>query len=408
MRIGGRLGQSVQCEDFKHQILLPGSHAFTKLLYLSYHHRLLHAAPQLLLNTVRLRYWALGGRNIAKQVVHQCISCVRARPKLIQQFMAELPAARVTASRPFSVVGIDFWGPVRIQPRHRRDGPQKSYVAVFICFVTKAVHLELVLDLSTAKFLQAFRRFVSRRGLCSDVYSDNGRNFLGAANELRRFLKGNEYKRAIAKECNDNGIRWHFNPPKGSHFGGLWEAAINSAQKHVTRVLRGHTLAFDDMETLLTQVECCLNSRPLTPLSDDPSDLEPLTPGHFLVGSSLKSVPEQNYDAIPYNRLTRWQQTQKAMQDIWRRWQREYLVTLQPWTKWCKPAIKIEKNRLVVMMDESLPPAQWPTGRILECHPGADGIVRVVTLQTARGQLTRPVAKLCLLPIPASEIEGSE
>ncbi|XP_053699004.1 uncharacterized protein LOC128745973 [Sabethes cyaneus] len=239
IRIGGRLGHSVQSEDFKHQILLRNSHALTKLLYDSYHLRLLHAAPQLLMNVVRLRYWVLGGRSLAKQVVRQCVTCVRARPKRIQQFMAELPAARVTASRPFSVTGIDFWGPVQLQPRHRRDAPRKSYVAVFVRFVTKAVHLELVMDLSTAKFMQAFRRFVSRRGLCSDVYTDNGRNFLGAANELRRFSQSSEYKDKLSRECNDNGIRWHFNPPKGSHFGGLWEAAINSAQKHVIRVLRG-------------------------------------------------------------------------------------------------------------------------------------------------------------------------
>ncbi|XP_058840681.1 uncharacterized protein LOC131696154 [Topomyia yanbarensis] len=237
IRIGGRLGQSCQSYDFKHQILLPSSHALTRLLLLSYHHRLLHAAPQLMINTVRLRYWPLGGRNIARQIVHKCITCVRARPKLIQQFMAELPASRVIASRPFSMVGVDFWGPVRIQPRHRRDAPLKAYVAVFVCFATKAVHLELVVDLSTSKFLQAFRRFVARRGLCSDVYSDNGRNFVGTANELRRFVQGKEYKDKFSGECNDHGIRWHFNPPKASHFGGLWEAAINSAQKHFHRVL---------------------------------------------------------------------------------------------------------------------------------------------------------------------------
>ncbi|XP_062710710.1 uncharacterized protein LOC134288834 [Aedes albopictus] len=304
IRIGGRLGQSTLHDDFKHPILLPGAHRLSTLLLSSYHERLLHAAPQLMVNTVRLKYWLLGGRSAARQVVHKCVTCVRARPKLIEQFMSELPAARVTAARPFSRVGIDFWGPIQLQPRHRRDAPIKAYVAVFVCFATKAVHLELVANLTTAKFLQAFRRFVARRGLCSDVYTDNGKNFVGAANELKRLVRSREHKDQVAQECTENGIRWHFNPPKGSHFGGLWEAAIRSAQKHFMRVLGSRLVAYDDMETLLAQIECCLNSRPLTPMSEDPSDLDPLTPGHFLVGSALKAVPDVSVLSVPYNRLT--------------------------------------------------------------------------------------------------------
>ncbi|XP_062704134.1 uncharacterized protein LOC134286524 [Aedes albopictus] len=351
IRIGGRLGQSTLHDDFKHPILLPGAHRLSTLLLASYHLRLLHAAPQLMVNTVRLKYWLLGGRSAARQVVHKCVTCVRARPKLVEQFMSELPAAR-------------------LQPRHRRDAPIKAYVAVFVCFATKAVHLKLVANLTTAKFLQAFRRFVARRGLCSDVYTDNGKNFVGAANELKRLVRSREHKDQVAQECTENGIRWHFNPPKGSHFGGLWEAAIRSAQKHFVRVLGSRLVAYDDMETLLAQIECCLNSRPLTPLSEDPSDLDPLTPGHFLVGSALKAVPDVNVLSVPYNRLTQWQQIQKAFQDIWNRWHLEYLATLQPRAKWCNPPVKIDRNRLVIIKDENLPPLQWPTGRIHELHPG--------------------------------------
>ena len=111
-------------------------------------------------------------------------------------------------------------------------------------------------------------------------------------------------------------MRWHFNPPKASHFGGLWESAIHSAQKHFFRVLGKTTLPQDDMETLLCQIECYLNSRPLVPLSDDPSDLEPLTSGHFLVGSNLKAVPDNKLEEIPSNRLKRYQLVQKLLQQI--------------------------------------------------------------------------------------------
>ncbi|XP_065081884.1 uncharacterized protein LOC135704378 [Ochlerotatus camptorhynchus] len=206
----------------------------------------------------------------------------------------------------------------------------------------------------------------------------------------------------FASECATNGIRWHFNPPRGSHFGGLWEAAINSAQKHYFRVLGDRKLAFDDMETLLVQIEACLNSRPLTKLSEDPSDFQALTPGHFLIGSSLQSVPGVDYESIPANRLHQWQLIQKLLQDIWKRWHVEYLVSLQPRSKWCKPPVPLHENQLVVIVDENQPPMRWATARIHDLHPGKDDVVRVVTLQTATEFLTRPTAKIFVLPIPPS------
>ncbi|XP_058817596.1 uncharacterized protein LOC131680897 [Topomyia yanbarensis] len=408
IRIGGRLQHSQQTFDSKHQILLPSKHPFSLLLVRHYHETNLHAAPQLLLTILRLRYWITGARNLARSVIHRCVICFRARPKLVEQFMADLPASRVTETRPFSVAGVDYWGPVLLQPTHRRAAPTKAYVAVFICFCTKAVHLELVADLTTAKFLQALRRFVSRRGLCSDLHSDNGRNFVGAANELRQLVRATEHQQAIAQECSSTGIRWHFNPPKASHFGGLWEAAIYSAQKHFVRVLGTHNLPFDEMETLLAQIECCLNSRPIVPLSDDPTDYEPLTPGHFLTGSALKAVPDIDFNSVPYNRLRKWQQTQKIFQNIWNRWKTEYLTSLQRRTKWCDPPVQLTPNQLVILRDEATAPMQWITARITELHPGPDGVTRVVTVQTPTGRFTRPVSKICILPIAPPDLASTE
>ncbi|XP_055598419.1 uncharacterized protein LOC129747991 [Uranotaenia lowii] len=189
-----------------------------------------------------------------------------------------------------------------------------------------------------------------------------------------------------------------FNPPKASHFGGLWEAAIFSAQKHFVRVIGNHTLAYDDMVTLLCQIEGCLNSRPITPLSDESSDLEPLTPGHFLIGSQLKAVPDNDLSAIQMNRLRKWQQTQKIFQDIWKRWHREYLCTLQARTKWCNTPVEIKPGQLVLLKDEGKIPMHWPTARITEIHPGDDGITRVVSVRSSSKVYTCPVTKICVLP----------
>ncbi|XP_055589846.1 uncharacterized protein LOC129742027 [Uranotaenia lowii] len=399
MRVGGRIDRSPLNYDNKHQILLPYHHRFSSLLVECYHERHLHAAPQLLMGLLRLRYWIIGARSLAKSIVHRCIICVRARPKLVEQFMAELPKERIVATRPFTVTGVDYWGPILLKPPHRRSAPIKAFVAVFICFSTKAVHIELVFDLTTAKFIQALRRFVARRGPPSDIHSDNGRNFLGAKNELLRLLRNPEHTKKLGIECSDCNIRWHFNPPRASHFGGLWESAINSAQKHFIRVVRDRPLAYDDMHTLLCQIESCLNSRPLVALSDDPTDYEPLTPGHFLVGTSLKAVPDDDLSEVQIHSLKKWQQTQKLFQDVWRRWHLEYLTTLSPRSKWINSPVTIKENQLVLLKEEGIPPIRWPTARISKIHPGEDGITRVVTLQTPKGSCTRPVAKICLLPI---------
>lgn len=401
LRVGGRLENSEESEGFKHPIILPARHRCTKLIFEQFHFRLLHAGPQLLLASIRQRYWPLGGRNIARAVVHKCLTCSRAKPKLVQQFMGELPAARITVARPFSKTGVDYFGPVYVRPGPRRIAV-KAYVAIFVCMCTKCVHIELVSDLSTEGFLQALRRFTARRGRCTDLYSDNGTNFVGARNRLQELFKlwnDRQHRDQVSKFCADEGINWHFNPPSAPHMGGLWEAAVRSAKHHLLRVVGSNTLMFEDMHTLLVQVEGCLNSRPLTPMSEDPSDLEPLTPAHFLVGSSLQFFPEEDLRAVPANRLRHWQAVQQQLQNFWDRWKREYLCQLQGRSKRWDPPVAIEVGRLVIIHDNNQPPMRWRMGRIINTHPGNDGVVRVVTIKTASGELRRPVEKISFLPL---------
>ncbi|XP_062538907.1 uncharacterized protein LOC134207198 [Armigeres subalbatus] len=405
IRIGGRLSNSAEREATKHPMVLPARHKLTRMILKHYHLQLLHAGPQLLLGVVRLRFWPLGGRSVARNIVHQCLKCFRAKPTPIQQFMGELPVPRVTVSRPFSQTGVDYFGPFYVRPAPRRP-VVKVYVAVFICLCTKAVHLELVSDLSTDRFLQALHRFISRRGRCRDIYSDNGTNFVGARNLMKDFLKllqNSDHRDKVSKECAEEGIHWHFSPPSAPHFGGLWEAAVRSAKNHLIKVIGETLMSPEDFNTLLVQIEGCLNSRPLTPMSDDPCDLEPLTPGHFLVGSSIQSLPEPNLEAVPLNRLSQYQLIQRMLQDFWKRWRREYLCQLQGRSKRWKPAVKIEVGKLVVIRDDNLPPMKWKMARILQLHPGNDGVVRVVTLKTSTGLMKRAVEKLCLLPTPIED-----
>ena len=171
--------------------------------------------------------------------------------------MGDVPEVRVTYSPVFSNVGTDFGGPFLLKDRQTRNPKLiKAYMCLFICMSTKAVHIELVSALTTDAFFAAFKRFVSRRGKPSNVYSDNGLNYVGANNELGKiyeFLKNNsEY---IANQLINDKINWHFIPARSTSLGGIWEAGIKSAKFHVKRVIGENSLTFEQFGTVLAQIE---------------------------------------------------------------------------------------------------------------------------------------------------------
>ncbi|XP_055605061.1 uncharacterized protein LOC129753286 [Uranotaenia lowii] len=406
IRIRGVLANAIVPEATKHQIVLLAKHPLSKLLAKYYHGNLLHAGPQLMLATIRQKYWIIGGRNLVRRTFHECHKCFRCRPKMIQQSIADLPTSRVAPRRPFAVSGVDYCGPVYIKSLVRNRGPTKAYVCIFVCFTTRAVHIELVSDLSTPAFIAALRRFSARRNFPHEIHSDNGTAFRGANNELHRIYQmlKTEHggRKNILDWCAESGVAWHFIPPRSPHFGGLWEAAVKSAKHHLLREIGHSNISYEDMTTLLAEVEMCLNSRPLIPMPTESDELEALTPGHFLVGESLRSPPEEDVATVPDNQLSHWKLTQKRFQRIWRRWYPEYLQQLQARaTKHRRPSTVIQPNQMVIIQDDLLPPAQWPLGIITAVHPGKDGVVRVVTLRTAkRDVVSRCVNKLALLPVP--------
>jgi Family of unknown function (DUF5641) len=172
---------------------------------------------------------------------------------------------------------------------------------------------------------------VSRRGLCQNLYSDNGTNFVGASHELKaihELLTNSQHQKAVMDACAAQQIQFHFIPPRAPHFGGLWEAAVKSMKFHLVRIVGPTHLHFEEMATVLCKIQAILNSRPLVPASDDPNDLAALTPGHFLIGRPLVAVAEPNFVVVNTGRLRRWQVLQKMTQHFWRRWSEQYLHTL--------------------------------------------------------------------------------
>lgn len=204
-------------------------------------------------------------------------------------------------------------------------------------------------------------------------------------------------------KTSSKGIKWHFIPPRAPHFGGLWEATVKSFKGHFYKVASEAALTFEEASTLVTQIEAILNSRPLSALSSDPNDLNYLSPGHFLIGSSLISYPEPDITQVKINRLLRWQRLEQIRQRFWKRWSHEYLSQLQRRAKWhTNRGEQLKVSQLVLCKDDGLPPLRWMLCRVQEVYPGDDNIIRTAVVKIARGIFKRPAVKLSILPIESS------
>ena len=411
LRVGGRLRLAGESFSTRHPMILPGSNSFSRQIAIAYHEISLHSGPRMTLAQIRQEFWPLNGKQLATYTYRNCVRCFRSNPVPVKQPPGQLPKPRTTPSRPFTVTGVDFCGPVYLKPAHRRAAALKAYIAVFVCFSTKAVHLELVGDLTTAAFLAALRRFVARRGLPTEVHSDNGLNFQGASNHLRELydlLRDPKVIAEITNEASRRGIDWKFIPPRAPNFGGLWEAAVKSAKTSLIRVLGQRQLSFEDMSTVLTQIEAAMNSRPLTPLSEDPDELDVLTPGHFLTGTSLLAIPDPDYSDIPTNRLQHYQQLQQLVQQHWNRWRREYISQLHNQNQKFPLATQLKAGQMVILKEDNKAAIEWPLARIVEVYPGPDGVVRVVKLRLPSGAVyKRQASRVCLLPFEKDSIGQS-
>jgi len=219
------------------------------------------------------------------------------KSKANQPFMSDLPEVRLQHNiKPFTTTGVDYFGPLYVKKaRQTRQSKvlEKCYGAIFTCMSTRCVHIELVGDLTSDKFILALRRFISRRGHVKIIMSDNGTNFVGAKNEIDECLKVID-KKVIYDFATTNKIEWRFNPPLSPWMGGCWESLIKNVKTSLKAIIQSHKLTFEELSTVLCEVELILNNRPLIPISDDSNDFQCLTPNHFLIGEKVKENLNEN------------------------------------------------------------------------------------------------------------------
>jgi hypothetical protein len=352
------------------------------------------------MSILRQRYWIMSARRIVRQRIHNCNKCFRSNPRPTFPLMSSLPDFRTRpVAKSFTHTGCDYAGPIAYTPVRRRGSrAEKAYICVFTCLTTRALHIELVTDLSTPAFLATFKRFLSRRGPVKYMYSDNGTNFVGANSYLKDLYRFLDSQTANFTDFfAESRVEWKFNPPTASHFGGCWESMVKVIKTHLYKIIGQQLLSYEELLTVLVQIECLLNSRPLTVLSSDPSELTALTPNHFLNNFPLLSLPAPEVDSV-VSPLQRYSLLDKLVQSFWKRWNVEYLHNLQTKQKWNTPSTPITPGTVVVIIVDNAPTLSWPLAVVERIHPSKDGIIRVVTVRTSRGTYTRPVVRLCPLP----------
>ena len=377
LRVGGRLRNSLGSFETKHPVVLPKEHPVAERVAEYCHEACGHQGRVISHSELRNRgYFIVKGKTLINNVIARCNECKRTRGNTAGQMMADLPPERVVQSAPFDNVGIDVFGPFLVHDgitTRRSKSTKKMYGLLITCLSSRAIHIEPLIGLDTASFINALRRFTAIRGPCKSILSDRGSNFVGAISSI-------DFKK-VENDISSRDCVWKMNPPGASHFGGVYERKIGS----VRRVLEGfliksssHHISRDEMTTLLQEAASIVNSTPLYGFSDDPHDPVPLSPAMILTmkvepSRSLKNVEES--DLASYGRH-RWKKVQLIADEFWKYWSSIYLSNLIERNKWKTPRVPIKVGNVVIVRSKNLPRSQWILGLVEKVFKGSDGLVR--------------------------------
>ena len=414
-RCGGRLQHADLPYSAKHPILLNKKHPHTALVVQDAHVRVHHNGVRETLTETRSKFWIIGGRSLVRAVVHHCIVCKRFEGKPIQgPQQPPLPEFRVVQSPPFTYTAVDYAGPLYVRSK---EASQKVWICLFTCCASRAIHLEIVFDMTTTAFLRCMKRFAARRGLPKKFLSDNAKTFKSAAKSLKAICDHPDTQRYL----HETGVEWNFNLEKAPWWGGLFERMIQSTKRCLRKIVGRARLSYDELHTAVVEIEAIVNSRPLSYLHPDDFE-QPLTPSHLLVGRRLWSLPDhlghlqpeddEDFELTRESAQRRVKHLNNIINHFWKRWSREYLLELRDAHRRRNPR-KTDRalvvGDIVVVHDQDLPRGCWKLAQVQSLITGRDGVVRGAVLKVASSKgppttLQRPLQLLYPLEISSEPL----
>ena len=396
MRINSRLNNALLSDEFKSPAILPAHCHVSKLIVIHYHEQSHHMGPSYVLSKIRQKYWIVKGHAFVRSVLKNCFACKLRNKAPEGQVMAPLPDFKQSSGGyAFETVGVDYFGPFYVKHGRKRE---KRWCCLFTCLTIRAVHLEVAFSCESDSFLCAFFRFVARRGVPKDVYSDQGKNFVGAVNDFQHALERWDQTKIHGQLLNV-GSNWHFGPPEAHHWGGSWERMIRSVRQVLFHVMSEQSLTEETLLTFVAEAEKVLNDRPIIKASSDVDAFAALTPNDLILRRQSPSLPPGDFD--PHDMYkARWRQAHYLADVFWKRFTAEYLPLLQLRSKWHKPQRNLQVGDLVLLVNEHVKRrvwGQWSKALVEETFPGTDGVVREVRIRTSTSSYVRDVRSLCLL-----------
>ncbi|EFO89966.1 hypothetical protein CRE_22077 [Caenorhabditis remanei] len=349
-------------------------------------HGKFHVALDHTMDKVRRRFWMLKLRQKAKTILSRCSECQRFNKQPCRYpDMARMPKSRLKPTKPFECTGLDNFGPITIK---KEDGTEDSvYGTIFTCAVTRLVHVEVVSNMSTQQFIQAFRRFVAIRGMPKKIVSDNGTNFV---------LGKKIIEEAMTNDPLCQSIEWKMITPYSPWKGGFYERMVKSVKHAFMKNQRRNKLSLEEIQTVFYEVTATINSRPLTYLEEDVNNQSPIRPIDFVYSEMdttlpLQQVMESTEDYLPPAEM-RSKETKlgtiealkssiKRTDAIWNTFNTTYLSELREHhrsrmnNKRGSPKLPKE-GQVVLLCDENQPRNEWKRGRVVKINKSDDGSVR--------------------------------
>ena len=412
-RCGGRLHNADLPFSSRHPVVLPKKHTLSTLIACSAHRRVQHNGVKETLTEIRAKFWILGGRSLVRSLIHRCMVCRRFEGS---PFAAPppppLPSFRVNESPPFVYTAVDFAGPLYLKVQGGSSSC-KVWICLFTCCVTRAIHLELVVDLTTTTFIRCLKRFSARRGLPRMILSDNAKTFKAAGRLMQTIFRDKELKDHLMH----SGVEWKFNLEKAPWWGGLFERMVKVTKRCLRKIVGQAKFSYDEMHTAIVEIEAIINSRPLSFLNAEDTE-EPLTPSHLLVGRRLLNLPDNlthyvdkdpDFEVDSESVQKRVRHLANVLNHFWRRWTKEYLLELREAHRQRRqradaPTADVKPGDIVLIHDQEHPRGFWKMGQVESLIVGRDGRVRGASLRLAsksphQKRLQRPLQLLYPLEI---------